>query len=426
MFEKRLYSRNWRIRRADWLCPAAKATGLNRWINWILVSFAQLLLVSIWPDETRIPCTSKGRIPAHALLGDILAFDLHWSWHAQMDSQAESLYRNVGALETTIIRVQIRRRTSCWCKESSRWRFIVAKIYCNRLNYDQSLHTGTANQRLHAPEKGEVKVMYMSNYNVLSYKEAIGLPAVYPIATSTEKKHNKCPTLANNLMHEQAKDSYCPEASSTIGLHGLMSSGDNNGFLVRTLPIYGAVQKFFLTSLPPCLLYHCDHPTLMRHPSERRMYDLMQRECCWPHMANYVYTTVRYCCKCVQNMASEKPQCPLQLVPESRQFRYITLDILRRLPKTLNESQFVLEMKDRYTKLASAVPEFKITASHLLSILMNKWVIPYRISQYVLSNNKTQFTNIFFELLCAFLGTKHLSTTAYHPQMKELNDSITR
>lgn len=58
----------------------------------------------------------------------------------------------------------------------------------------------------------------------------------------------------------------------------------------------------------------------------------------------------------------------------------------------------------------------KTTASHIAAFAMDNWTIPYGIPTNVLTDSRTQFVSKFFQFLCAFLGRKRLTTTAYHLQ----------
>lgn len=40
-------------------------------------------------------------------------------------------------------------------------------------------------------------------------------------------------------------------------------------------------------------------------------------------------------------------------------------------------------------------------------LFMDHWIRLYRVPDYVLPENETQFINTFVELLCAFLRMKH-------------------
>lgn len=57
--------------------------------------------------------------------------------------------------------------------------------------------------------------------------------------------------------------------------------------------------------------------------------------------------------------------------------------------KDAKRNQSVTFMTDRYTKLASAVPTSKTTASNITSLFLDSWAIPYGIPEIVLKDNRT-------------------------------------
>lgn len=106
----------------------------------------------------------------------------------------------------------------------------------------------------------------------------------------------------------------------------------------------------------------------------------------------------------------------LQLFPLIGPLEFMAIDIRGPLPKTLSGNQFVQIMPNRFYKLTKAVSNFRTIASHIASLLMDNWVVPYEIPEYFLSDSRTQSTSKFFETLRPFLGTNRLTTTASYPQ----------
>lgn len=76
----------------------------------------------------------------------------------------------------------------------------------------------------------------------------------------------------------------------------------------------------------------------------------------------------------------------------------------------------MLVMTDRYPNVTGAVTTSKTTTADIASICTEHWTTPYRIPDYVRTDNGTQSVSKLFESVCAFLGTKHLTTTGYHSQ----------
>lgn len=119
-------------------------------------------------------------------------------------------------------------------------------------------------------------------------------------------------------------------------------------------------------------------------------------------LANEVYTTARDCCECARNKPSKKWRRPQQLFPTSGPLQLVATDILVPLPKTLIGHQLVLRNKYRYEKLTRSLPTSKTTVSHIASLSLDIWVIPYEIAEYCLTDNWPQLISTFFELQCAF------------------------
>lgn len=182
-----------------------------------------------------------------------------------------------GASATTIIRTQI------WCCPPRAYKRQIADALLGMKS------TGT-NQK---PIEDEIPVFMHHRLHPPEKGEGVGLPAVNAVETLTETGHDKRPITAHDSIHKQAKDSYCFQASSTVGLLGSTFNYDGNEFLVRTAPIKGAVRTVVPTSLQPRLLNHSHNPTLAGHQGERHLYESMRQEDYWPHLAIEVHQIVR-------------------------------------------------------------------------------------------------------------------------------------
>lgn len=72
-----------------------------------------------------------------------------------------------------------------------------------------------------------------------------------------------------------------------------------------------------------------------------------------------------------------------------------------------------------YTNLTSAIPWTNSTASHVTTVFLDRWIVPYSIPDHQAAENGPQFVSKCLETICGFFGLKHLTTTAYHPQMND-------
>ncbi|CAN8077309.1 unnamed protein product [Agarophyton chilense] len=95
---------------------------------------------------------------------------------------------------------------------------------------------------------------------------------------------------------------------------------------------------------------------------------------------------------------------------------FVAMDILGPLPKSSHGKRFVLVKTDTFTKFTRALPLGKTKATDVATAFLSHWVYPYGMPLYLLTDNGSQFVPKFFSHVCATLGIKHVTTTAYHPQ----------
>lgn len=90
------------------------------------------------------------------------------------------------------------------------------------------------------------------------------------------------------------------------------------------------------------------------------------------------------------------------------------INMLVPLSKTSLGNRHVVNMTCCYLKLTCSIGAGKITSTHLTTIILDNGILPYGISNYVLTDNGPQLVRKFFMALYLFLGVKHLTTTAFH------------
>lgn len=134
-------------------------------------------------------------------------------------------------------------------------------------------------------------------------------------------------------------------------------------------------------SIQSHLLYLACYPKLVGHSGERGMYDTMTSELYWPCMANKIYVTVRDCCECVVNIASLKMKRHLQLLPVSVPLEFVAMEISGLRQK----NQFIVFIKNRYTKITLAFLSSKCTAPYVASIFFYQLLEPYWTPAFLLT-----------------------------------------
>lgn len=153
----------------------------------------------------------------------------------------------------------------------------------------------------------------------------------------------------------------------------------------------------------------------------------MRNESHWLHIANNLYSAIKYRCECPWGKPVDKHRHPGIILGEWP-IGVCCDGIWGPLSKTLNGNHFVVAMTDRYSNSTRAIPTSNTTMSHIASLFMDNWIIQYDVPKHVLKNNRTAFVSKCLKWLCTFLGTKHLTTKACHPQtsrqVKRFNNTI--
>lgn len=133
-------------------------------------------------------------------------------------------------------------------------------------------------------------------------------------------------------------------------------------------------------------------------------------------MANNAYNASSGCHECARNKLVDHRRQLVPLFPASGALESFALNIVTPVSKTLNGNQIKLVMRNRYLKVTKAVTTSEKTASHITSLSICKSILLHGAPTHVLTDNEMQFVCKFLETPCAFLGTIHPTTLAYHLQ----------
>lgn len=178
----------------------------------------------------------------------------------------------------------------------------------------------------------------------------------------------------------------------------------------------GAVQVVTSQALWSRLLYCSHHSVMEGHPRHRRLYDAPRIKFYWLRIANDVYRTVGSYSECTRNRVEHKLKRQLQLYFESGPVESFALKILGLLRRTAEGNRYVTTMTDRYSELTRALPTGRTSSVHVTNVFFDSWIDPCGIPAYFLADNHVHFTSNLFATLCAMIGLKYLTTTAYHSE----------
>lgn len=112
--------------------------------------------------------------------------------------------------------------------------------------------------------------------------------------------------------------------------------------------------------------------------------------------------------------------------PPTAALEFIAIYILVHLLKTKHGSRFVTVMTDCDNRLTRAVPYFKTSATNMAKLFIGYWIMSNRIATQLLTENRPQFVNNIFSVICGFSGTVKLTATAHDWQTNSLADRFCR
>ena len=147
------------------------------------------------------------------------------------------------------------------------------------------------------------------------------------------------------------------------------------------------------------------------------MYHHVRSTYCWPQMAANIYRTVRTCNACAKSRVRlRKRTHPLRLFPAQRPLESLSIDILGPLTKKKKGHRFLLDIKDRFTKLTQVIPLRRIDAYTVALAFVEACICKYGRPKTLISDNSKQFAAKFFQGVCSLLGLSNIFTSIYHTQ----------
>jgi transposase InsO family protein len=118
---------------------------------------------------------------------------------------------------------------------------------------------------------------------------------------------------------------------------------------------------------------------------------------------------------------TKQPRASVQPIPiKRRRFSHVHVDLVRPLPASEEGYLYIMTMVDRTTRWLEAVPLRSMSASSCVEAFLSSWVARFGVPETLTSDRGTQFASASWTSFCSRLGTRHVMTTAYHPQANGL------
>nr|CDS27171.2 gag pol polyprotein [Hymenolepis microstoma] len=169
-----------------------------------------------------------------------------------------------------------------------------------------------------------------------------------------------------------------------------------------------------------------DHFHGLSHPSIRSTTKLITDRFVWKNIRQDVRQWAKSCLSCQASKVHKHTQSPLAgfPLPEAR-FRHIHVDIVGPLPPS-NSCSYILTCVDRFTRWPIAVPLRDTSSASVAKALIDSWISIFGVPSVITTDRGSQFTSNLFRELNKLLGTKHIRTTAYHPEANGLVERFHR
>ena len=130
---------------------------------------------------------------------------------------------------------------------------------------------------------------------------------------------------------------------------------------------------------------------------------------------------VKDCQACSRAKVTKQPAAAVQPIPVPQQrFSHIHVDIVGALPVSREGFRYLFTFIDRSSRMLEAVPLANIETETCRDALINQWVACFSVSAHLMSDQGAQFTSALWVRLCDIIGTHHNTTTAYHPQSRDI------
>jgi cleavage and polyadenylation specificity factor subunit 1 len=157
------------------------------------------------------------------------------------------------------------------------------------------------------------------------------------------------------------------------------------------------------------------------HPGIRATRRMVAARFVWPNMRADIASWCRDCVACQRAKVTKQPRASIQPIPiPRRRFSHVHVDLVGPLPASEDGYVYVMTMIDRTTRWLEAAPLKHISASSCVEAFLSTWVARFGVPETLTSDRGTQFASASWTSFCNKIGTRHVMTTAYHPQANGL------
>jgi hypothetical protein len=348
----------------------------------------------------------------------LAAYDFQIQWRRGKDNPADGLSRRPDHM------VRDEEPLENVLKQILQSRMPVAEdTHATRIKHGEEVIVGVTTRA----EARRTSQPWVSEYNVVT----LPTPELEERSSLSEFEanllRNRRETLANRLKELQSQDEWCREEAWKTAPHRRILKGEFEG--VWSVDEYGLARRGGRAYVPhdpatrqEILYVNHDDPWQGGHFGEHRTGASIMRHYWWPHVRRDILEYVKTCDICQRmKVARHRPYGRLEPLPLPKgPWQDISMDFITGLPPSLHRGvacDSILVIVDRYSKMVILTPCVNtIDAPGLGQIVLEKVVAKYGAPRSIVSDRGSLFTSTWFGTMCAYLATRRLFSTAFHPQ----------
>jgi hypothetical protein len=163
------------------------------------------------------------------------------------------------------------------------------------------------------------------------------------------------------------------------------------------------------------------------HPGIRATKRMISACYVWKGMGADIMSFCRDCQRCARGKVTATVHAQVQPIQlPVKQFSHVHIDIVGPLPASPGGCTHLLNMVDRSTRWAEAVPLVNTFTASCAAAFFKSWVSRFGVPAVLTSDRGVQFSSAVWGKLCTTLGISYRLTTAYHPQENGLVERFHR
>jgi len=200
------------------------------------------------------------------------------------------------------------------------------------------------------------------------------------------------------------------------------------------MQIPGSMQKILCDSTPiprpyvPANMRRQAFQSLhgMAHPGIKASIKLVGQRFVWPGMQRDCMQWARACIPCQKAKVTRHNITPTEaFIHPTQRFQHVHTDIVGLLP-TSEDYRYCLTMVDRFMRWTEVISISDITAETIAKNIFSGWIARIGTPARITTDQGRQFEAELFRSLTKFTGTKHIRTTAYHPEANGMVERLHR